>query len=153
MEERRKKAVVLASAFLFFLLQSSCALRRDQFPSSFLFGTSTSAYQVPKPKPASSFCTLITSPSPRFDPSVGMVESGRGSILFPSKIEGAYKDANKSLSNWDVFTHSQAKIKDGSNGDVAADHYHIYMEDVELMHSLGVNSYRFSISWSRVLPS
>ncbi|KAJ8509839.1 hypothetical protein OPV22_000273 [Ensete ventricosum] len=113
MEERRKKAVVLASAFLFFLLQSSCALRRDQFPSSFLFGTSTSAYQ----------------------------------------IEGAYKDANKSLSNWDVFTHSQeAKIKDGSNGDVAADHYHIYMEDVELMHSLGVNSYRFSISWSRVLP-
>ncbi|CAL9781238.1 unnamed protein product [Musa acuminata subsp. burmannicoides] len=116
MERRKKVVVVLASAFLFLvqsLFSTTCALRRDQFPPSFLFGTSTSAYQ----------------------------------------IEGAYQEGNKSLSNWDVFTHSQGgKIKDGSNGDVAADHYHIYMEDIELMHSLGINSYRFSISWSRVLP-
>ncbi|CAL9068357.1 unnamed protein product [Musa banksii] len=134
MERRKKVVVVLASAFLFLvqsLFSTTCALRRDQFPPSFLFGTSTSAYQ----------------------------------------IEGAFQEGNKSLSNWDVFTHSQGnfvciihaclfwffhcaggKIKDGSNGDVAADHYHIYMEDIELMHSLGINSYRFSISWSRVLP-
>ncbi|PKA65106.1 Beta-glucosidase 18 [Apostasia shenzhenica] len=44
------------------------------------------------------------------------------------------------------------KIKDGTNGNIADDHYHLYKEDVELMHSLGVNSYRFSISWPRVLP-
>ncbi|OEL22949.1 putative inactive beta-glucosidase 14 [Dichanthelium oligosanthes] len=43
-------------------------------------------------------------------------------------------------------------IKDGSNGDAADDHYHRYMEDIELMHSLGVNSYRFSIAWARILP-
>ncbi|KAL5990482.1 Beta-glucosidase 18 [Asimina triloba] len=44
------------------------------------------------------------------------------------------------------------RIDDGSNGDVADDHYHRYKEDIELMHGLGVDSYRFSIAWSRVLP-
>ncbi|KAK6154324.1 hypothetical protein DH2020_008572 [Rehmannia glutinosa] len=43
-------------------------------------------------------------------------------------------------------------IADGTNGDIAVDHYHRYMEDIEIMHSLGLTSYRFSISWSRVLP-
>uniref|UniRef100_A0A0D3FXX1 Beta-glucosidase n=1 Tax=Oryza barthii TaxID=65489 RepID=A0A0D3FXX1_9ORYZ len=65
---------------------------------------------------------------------------------------GAYLEGNKSLSNWDVFTHLPGNIKDGSNGDIADDHYHRYEEDVELMNSLGVNAYRFSISWSRILP-
>ncbi|XP_043705443.1 beta-glucosidase 18-like [Telopea speciosissima] len=67
-------------------------------------------------------------------------------------IEGAYLEGNRSLNNWDVFTHLPGNINDGSNADVSTDHYHRYMEDVELMHSLGVNSYRFSISWSRILP-
>ncbi|CAA2973762.1 beta-glucosidase 18-like [Olea europaea subsp. europaea] len=43
-------------------------------------------------------------------------------------------------------------IENGENGDIASDHYHRYMEDIEILHSLGVNAYRFSISWSRVLP-
>ncbi|XP_042508864.1 beta-glucosidase 18-like [Macadamia integrifolia] len=68
------------------------------------------------------------------------------------QIEGAYLAGNKSLSNWDVFTHLPKKIVDGGTGDVADDHYHWYMEDAKLMHSLGANSYRFSISWSRILP-
>ncbi|XBI57366.1 hypothetical protein VPH35_038779 [Triticum aestivum] len=69
------------------------------------------------------------------------------------QIEGAYLEDGKGLSNWDVFTHTQSReINDGRNGDVADDHYHRYMEDVEIMHDLGVNSYRFSISWARVLP-
>ncbi|KAE8781052.1 Beta-glucosidase 16 [Hordeum vulgare] len=69
------------------------------------------------------------------------------------QIEGAYLEDGKGLSNWDVFTHTQSrKIKDGRNGDIADDHYHRYMEDVEIMHNLGVDSYRFSISWSRILP-
>ncbi|XP_073111429.1 beta-glucosidase 18-like isoform X8 [Elaeis guineensis] len=75
-------------------------------------------------------------------------------------IEGAYLEGNKSLSNWDVFTHIPGHIKDDSDGDIADDHYHLYMllqcgfkqEDIELMHQLGVNAYRFSISWSRILP-
>ncbi|KAJ0974584.1 hypothetical protein J5N97_016549 [Dioscorea zingiberensis] len=75
-----------------------------------------------------------------------------GTATSSYQVEGAFLEGNKSLSNWDVFTHLEGKIKDGSNGDVSADHYHNYIEDIELMHSLGVNSYRFSISWSRVLP-
>ncbi|KAJ3706396.1 hypothetical protein LUZ61_010101 [Rhynchospora tenuis] len=68
------------------------------------------------------------------------------------QIEGAYLEDNKGLSNWDVFSHIEGNIKDGSNGDIADDYYHRYLEDIELMTNLGVNSYRFSISWSRILP-
>ncbi|KAJ4967907.1 hypothetical protein NE237_014608 [Protea cynaroides] len=76
-----------------------------------------------------------------------------GTATSSYQIEGAYLADNKSLSIWDLFTKIPGNIRDGSNGDIAVDHYHRYMEDVELMHSLGVNSYRFSISWPRVLPS
>ncbi|RCV34504.1 hypothetical protein SETIT_7G164400v2 [Setaria italica] len=77
-----------------------------------------------------------------------------GTATSSYQIEGAYLEGNKSLSNWDVFTHApvSGRIKDGSAGDIADDHYHRYDEDVELMNSLGVNAYRFSISWARVLP-
>uniref|UniRef100_A0A0D9W752 beta-glucosidase n=1 Tax=Leersia perrieri TaxID=77586 RepID=A0A0D9W752_9ORYZ len=76
-----------------------------------------------------------------------------GAATSAYQIEGAYLDDNKGLNNWDVFTHTQAgRISDGGNGDVADDHYHRYTEDVEILHNLGVNSYRFSISWARILP-
>ncbi|VAH34625.1 beta-glucosidase 16-like [Triticum dicoccoides] len=76
-----------------------------------------------------------------------------GAATSSYQIEGAYLEDGKGLSNWDVFTHTQSReINDGRNGDVADDHYHRYMEDVEIMHDLGVNSYRFSISWARLLP-
>ncbi|KAF0894419.1 hypothetical protein E2562_038955 [Oryza meyeriana var. granulata] len=76
-----------------------------------------------------------------------------GAATSAYQIEGGYLDDNKGLNNWDVFTHTQAgRISDGCNGDVADDHYHRYMEDVEILHNLGVNSYRFSISWARILP-
>ncbi|GAB4830906.1 hypothetical protein Ancab_004934 [Ancistrocladus abbreviatus] len=68
------------------------------------------------------------------------------------QYEGAYNSDGKGLSNWDVFSHKAGKIKDGSNGDVATDHYHRYQEDVNLMANLGVDSYHFSISWARILP-
>ncbi|CAL5031054.1 unnamed protein product [Urochloa decumbens] len=75
-----------------------------------------------------------------------------GTVTSSYQIEGAYLEGNKSLSNWDVFTHLPGKIVDGSTGDVADDHYHRFKDDVELMHSLGINAYRFSISWARILP-
>ncbi|KAF8702698.1 hypothetical protein HU200_032521 [Digitaria exilis] len=75
-----------------------------------------------------------------------------GTATSSYQIEGAYLEGNKSLSNWDVFTHLPGTIKDGSAGDVADDHYHRYDVDIELMQSLGTNAYRFSISWARVLP-
>ncbi|CAI0439010.1 unnamed protein product [Linum tenue] len=85
---------------------------RSHFPDGFLFGTTTSAYQ----------------------------------------IEGAYLDDGKGLSNWDVFCHVPGNIKENGNGDTADNHYNLFLEDIELMHSLGVTAYRLSISWTRILP-
>ncbi|WP_226929550.1 GH1 family beta-glucosidase [Janthinobacterium aquaticum] len=69
------------------------------------------------------------------------------------QIEGAAAVDGRAPSIWDTFSHEPGKIIDGSNGDVACDHYHRYAEDVELIASLGVGAYRFSMSWSRVQPS
>ncbi|KAL0320698.1 UNVERIFIED_CONTAM: Beta-glucosidase 18 [Sesamum radiatum] len=68
------------------------------------------------------------------------------------QIEGAVLEDGKGLSNWDVYCRIKGNIVDGTNGDIANDHYHRYMEDIEIIHSLGLTAYRFSISWSRVLP-
>ncbi|MFZ6845916.1 GH1 family beta-glucosidase [Undibacterium sp. RuTC16W] len=69
------------------------------------------------------------------------------------QIEGAAAEDGRGPSIWDTFTHTPGKIIDGSTGDVACDHYHRYQEDVELIASLHVNAYRFSVSWSRVQPT
>ncbi|KAK2423531.1 beta-glucosidase [Trifolium repens] len=87
-------------------------INKSQFPKGFLFGTSTSSYQ----------------------------------------IEGAAFEDGKGLSNWDVFSHTPGMVNNDENGDIADDHYHHYLEDVKLMSSLGINVYRFSISWTRILP-
>jgi beta-glucosidase len=55
-------------------------------------------------------------------------------------------------SIWDTFGHTPGKIKDDVPGDVACDSYHRYGEDIALMRSLGVDTYRMSLSWSRLLP-
>ncbi|XP_013595838.1 PREDICTED: beta-glucosidase 47-like isoform X2 [Brassica oleracea var. oleracea] len=75
-----------------------------------------------------------------------------GTASFAYQYEGAYLTDGKTLSNWDVFTSIPGKIADGTHGKVAVDHYHRYPEDLDLMHDLGVNSYRFSLSWARILP-
>lgn len=68
-----------------------------------------------------------------------------------AQIEGGYLEDGRTESIWDVA--SSSKIKDGSNCHVACDHYHRYKEDVEIMKKIGVKSYRFSLSWSRLIPS
>jgi beta-glucosidase len=87
-------------------------LTASDFPSDFLWGVATSAYQ----------------------------------------IEGAAAEGGRSPSIWDTFSHTPGKTRGGETGDVAADHYHRFAEDVALMSEIGVNAYRFSISWSRLIP-
>ena len=68
------------------------------------------------------------------------------------QIEGAAQEDGKGLSLWDIYSHQPEKIFEGHNGDIACDHYHRYKEDIRLMAELGVQAYRFSVSWPRVLP-
>lgn len=82
------------------------------FPTHFLWGAATSAYQV------------------------------EGSPL----ADGA------GPSIWHEFAHTPGRVRNGDTGDIACDHYHRYRDDVALMRQLGLNAYRFSVSWSRVLP-
>ncbi|MDH2412706.1 GH1 family beta-glucosidase [Nocardioides sp. CER19] len=84
-----------------------------QLPEGFVFGTSTSAFQV----------------------------------------EGAAAEDGRGPSIWDTFAGRPGNIVDGSDGSVAADHYHRLDEDLALLRRLGARGHRFSISWSRVLPS
>jgi len=87
-------------------------LSRADFPSDFVWGTATAAYQV----------------------------------------EGATKEDGRGTSIWDEFARHPGAIADGSTGDIADDHYHRFLEDVQLMADLGVTAYRFSIAWPRIQP-
>ncbi|XP_020111641.1 beta-glucosidase 12-like isoform X1 [Ananas comosus] len=69
------------------------------------------------------------------------------------QYEGAVKEGGRGPSIWDTFTHTHPeKIADRTNGDVADDFYHRYKEDVARMKEMGLDAFRFSISWSRILP-
>ncbi len=68
------------------------------------------------------------------------------------QIEGAVDEDGRGKSIWDEFSHTAGRTHDGDTGDVACDHYHRYVQDVGLMADLGVNAYRFSISWPRIQP-
>lgn len=84
----------------------------SEFPSSFLWGAATSAYQ----------------------------------------IEGSPLADGAGPSIWQRFSHTPGLVTNGETGDVACDHYRRWADDVALIHELGLNAYRFSVSWSRILP-
>lgn len=73
-----------------------------------------------------------------------------GAASAAHQIEGAYNEDGKGLGIWDALV--EGHVKHGENGNVACDHYHRYKEDVALMKQLGLKSYRFSISWPRIMP-
>ena len=68
------------------------------------------------------------------------------------QIEGAASADGKGPSVWDTFSHTPGKTRGGDTGDIACDSYHRYREDADLLSSLGLSAYRFSISWPRILP-
>ncbi len=68
------------------------------------------------------------------------------------QIEGGWNEDGRSPSIWDTFAKTPGKTKNGATGDVACDHYHRWPEDVALMRDLGIQTYRFSIAWPRILP-
>ncbi len=95
---------------------------------------------------------------------MSLVESIPHSSTFPAnfvwgvatssfQIEGAATADGKGLSTWDTFCRQPGVIADGSNGDIACDHYNRWETDLDIIADLGVNAYRFSISWPRVRPT
>ncbi len=75
-----------------------------------------------------------------------------GAATSSYQIEGAWNEDGKGPHIWDAYTMIPGKIRDGSDGRVAVDHYHRLEEDVALMKAIGLKAYRFSICWPRLLP-
>jgi beta-glucosidase len=75
-----------------------------------------------------------------------------GAAASAYQIEGAWNEDGRGPSVWDAFAHRPGKVWQGHTGDVAADHYHRWAGDVDLMAQIGLQAYRFSVSWPRVQP-
>ena len=75
-----------------------------------------------------------------------------GAATSSYQIEGAFQEGGKGLNIWDVYVREKGKIYNGHTGDIACDHYHRFREDVALMKEIGLQAYRFSINWARILP-
>ncbi|MFI8435826.1 GH1 family beta-glucosidase [Streptomyces sp. NPDC079020] len=76
-----------------------------------------------------------------------------GAATAAYQVEGAAAENGRTPSIWDTFSRTPGKVRNGDTGDIAADHYHRYRDDVALMSRLGLKAYRFSVSWSRVQPT
>ncbi|KAK1416003.1 hypothetical protein QVD17_31791 [Tagetes erecta] len=76
---------------------------------------------------------------------------GTGSSAY--QYEGAVKEDGRGPAIWDKIAHTSGQISDFSNADVAVDQYHMYEDDIKLMKDMGMDAYRFSISWPRIFPN
>ncbi|MFD2009697.1 glycoside hydrolase family 1 protein, partial [Streptomyces narbonensis] len=75
-----------------------------------------------------------------------------GAATAAYQIEGAVGEDGRTPSIWDTFSRTPGKVANGDTGDTACDHYHRYRTDVTLMSHLGLQAYRFSLSWPRIQP-
>jgi len=76
-----------------------------------------------------------------------------GAAAAAYQIEGAVTEGDRGRCVWDMHSHIPGRVFGDHNGDVACDHYHRYKDDIGLMKEVGLQAYRFSISWPRVIPS
>ena len=76
-----------------------------------------------------------------------------GAATASYQIEGAAQEDGRTPSIWDTFSHTPGRVVEGHTGDVACDHYHRLPADLDLIGDLGLQAYRFSVSWPRVLPN
>ncbi len=90
---------------------------------------------------------MPTEPLPTFPPGFRW-----GVATASYQIEGAVAEDGRGPSIWDTFCATPGKVADGDTGDVACDHYHRWEDDLDLMQRLGVQAYRFSVAWPRVIP-
>lgn len=75
-----------------------------------------------------------------------------GAATASYQIEGAAFEDGRKASIWDTFSHKKGAVYSAHTGDIACDHYHRIEEDVQLMKQIGIRHYRFSVSWTRILP-
>jgi beta-glucosidase len=76
-----------------------------------------------------------------------------GAATSAFQVEGATTEDGRGASIWDTFCAESGRIRDGSSGDPAADHYHRWESDLDLMATLGLGAYRFSVAWPRIQPT
>ncbi len=76
-----------------------------------------------------------------------------GTATSSYQVEGAVENDGRGESIWDTFSKIEGKVFNGDHGAVACDHYHRYLEDCDIMASLGIQTYRFSIAWPRIFPN
>ncbi|KAM0854304.1 hypothetical protein ACQ4PT_050526 [Festuca glaucescens] len=122
--------VFAAAAAAILTLKHASALTRHDFPDGFVFGAGTSAYQAQRQRMEGSPASGTPSPT-----KVRPVQTITSSCFF-----------------YRVRASAIRYSPDGSTSDVSADQYHHYKEDVKLMHNMGLDAYRFSIAWPRLIP-
>ena len=76
-----------------------------------------------------------------------------GAATASYQIEGAAHDDGRGESVWDRFCATPGKVRNGDSGEIACDFYHRYRDDVSLMRELGLNAFRFSVAWPRIMPT
>ena len=76
-----------------------------------------------------------------------------GAATASYQVEGAVEEGGRTPSIWDTFCNKEGTIANGDDGSVASDQYHRYPQDISIMHELGIQAYRFSLSWPRIIPA
>ncbi|KAK9823911.1 hypothetical protein WJX72_006306 [[Myrmecia] bisecta] len=111
---------------------------------------------IPRPVKGQQLSAAVLSPRRTMHTAAGKAEAGPGFYFGTAsasyQVEGAHDVDGRRPSIWDTFCHTPGKTANGDSGDIAIDFYHRYEEDIQSMKELGIQVFRFSISWPRIFP-